>query len=283
MTAQGKRILLFCIAYHNYAEVQSFVRHVLDQKGSGALIDVIIVDNTWPSPADPEIWLSEFKHDVTSGRLQLISSNANLGYFGAFRAALAHAKRQNFDQYDWIIASNTDIVFETPGWAAVVSEFPTGVGVIAPKIISAISGKNQNPLYRARPRALKFALLSVLFRSYWLTLLYRCMAFGKGRCKALFARKEVAHSAIYAPHGSFLCFSRQYFDKGGELACKTFLFCEEIFLAEELTDIGLPALYRPDLVLRHVEHSTTAFVPSKPIRRYLAEAHWASYKLLQKK
>jgi GT2 family glycosyltransferase len=78
--------------------------------------------------------------------------------------------------------------------------------------------------------------------------------------------------AIYAPHGSFLIFNWSYFSTGGTLDHPTFLFGEEIFVAEAARRLKLRVVHDPRLVVFHEEHATTGIFPRAAMARYLRES-----------
>ncbi len=61
---------------------------------------------------------------------------------------------------------------------------------------------------------------------------------------------------IYAAHGSFIIFSRRFFEAGGKLDDRLFLFGEEIAVGETCRALGLPVIYDPRLSVLHNEHQS---------------------------
>jgi hypothetical protein len=84
------------------------------------------------------------------------------------------------------------------------------------------------------------------------------------------SRSRARLRRIYAPHGSFIVFSREYFDRGGTLAHVPFLYGEEIMVAETARRLNLAVVYDPGFQIKHVEHSTTGKNPL--VRQYQAES-----------
>jgi len=81
---------------------------------------------------------------------------------------------------------------------------------------------------------------------------------------------------IYAPHGSFIIFSREYFERGGSLKPGAFLYAEELFVAETCRRLGLKAVYWPVIQVAHDEHVSTAANPA--VRHFMATAADYCYK-----
>src|SRR5205823_4228222 len=74
---------------------------------------------------------------------------------------------------------------------------------------------------------------------------------------------DAKRECIYAAHGSFLIFSRRYFEAGGFLDGNLFLYGEEISVAEICRSLGLPVIYEPSLCVLHKEHQSTGRVLSR--------------------
>jgi GT2 family glycosyltransferase len=68
---------------------------------------------------------------------------------------------------------------------------------------------------------------------------------------------------IYAPHGSFVVLSREFFDRGGRIDYGAFLFGEEIHIAEQARSLALRVRYRPELRVFHEEHASVGHYQSR--------------------
>src|SRR5690606_22306175 len=77
---------------------------------------------------------------------------------------------------------------------------------------------------------------------------------------------------IYAPHGSFVLFSRGYFENGGILDYPLPLYGEEIFVAETCRAIGADVVYVPEIEVQHDEHVSTRLLNSKRVSRSMYAA-----------
>ncbi len=90
--------------------------------------------------------------------------------------------------------------------------------------------------------------------------------------------KLSSNEPIYAVHGSFIAIKKDYFEKGGSLRYGSFLYGEEIFLAEETRRIGLKTGVLSSICVMHNEHITTGKIKGKRHMHYLNE----SLRFLQK-
>ena len=61
---------------------------------------------------------------------------------------------------------------------------------------------------------------------------------------------------IYAPHGSFIIFSKYYFNNSGYLDQNLTMYGEEFTTAEIAKSLEMSIYYEPDLEVTHVEHSS---------------------------
>ena len=54
-----------------------------------------------------------------------------------------------------------------------------------------------------------------------------------------------------------MIFQRSFFEKGGTLQYPSFLYEEELYIAEQSRIMNLTAVFEPSLEIVHYEHSTT--------------------------
>jgi len=257
-------IVLICVNYHNDAQTVSFVRQVLGVAGS-AHLRVVIASNNGDQSAAPIA--DEFRD---AANVRVVDLGRNCGYFGAAELALQEQLRTG-PCPDWVIVSNTDLIVES---SSLFERFDlyrgkSGIGVIAPAIVSTVTGLDQNPFYERRPSALrmhaiKWAQQTAPTRSAVAAGFYLRQWLKRG-CRL--GKPEAGFSAdtgariIYAPHGSFIAFSKEYFARGGTLTHAPFLYGEEIMVAETARKLELAVVYDPGFRIRHAEHATTSRSP----------------------
>ena len=83
---------------------------------------------------------------------------------------------------------------------------------------------------------------------------------------------EKESKIIYAPHGSCIIFNENYFKMGGNLNHISFLFGEEIFVAESAKKSGLKVQYEPQLRVSDYEHASTGFFYSRKIAGFMKQS-----------
>jgi GT2 family glycosyltransferase len=201
-------------------------------------------------------------------RVATIAADGNLGYFGG--AMLGH---ETLDcRADWVIVTNTDIQLTSEVLQDLSAlSLPDDVGVIAPSILTP-SGRDQNPYMLSRPTESEMRRRRRMFAS---VIVARAVVFASSWRASRAAAEDgrgKKPSNIYAPHGSFIIFSREYFARGGNLRHPPFLFGEEVTVAEQCRAMGLSVRYAPELQVRHAEHQATGVWRSRQTLIWQREA-----------
>lgn len=266
----AQTVLLICVKYGSGAETTRYVESLRKLHGQQNL-NVLVVDNTVDaaSPAPP-----------AESNLTFVRSEKNLGYFGAARSGLSIYLREH-PLPDWVIVSNVDLVIADSQFLdklAALRARPR-LGMVAPSIRSALTGRDQNPFMRTRPSAARMQAYKWMYRN-WLVLnayelgsiLFHKVRSAIRRPRASTSLREDLGGPIYAPHGAFLIFSRKYFRAGGNLDFPCFLFGEEVYLAETVRKLGLDVVYEPSLAVIHQEHKSTRLVKSRQLARAVASS-----------
>jgi glycosyltransferase involved in cell wall biosynthesis len=255
------RVLILTVEHHS----GSLTARMVESLSKLKLFDktsIVIVKN---GPGAAVASSSKFPYE-SAKNVWIQESAANRGYFGGVRRGLEWFQLFRSDLPEWIIVCNNDIRIEQSDFFERLGHLdPGSIGVIAPKIISSRTGLNQNPFMVRRPGRWRVGELRFWLKSYYLAFIREKMSqwkkTGLGLKQKLLPRTSGGDgpqpTAIYAPHGSFLIFSKQFFTRGGFLDDATFLYHEEISVAEISKKLGLPVVYWPKLCVLHDEHSTT--------------------------
>ncbi|MGH9495048.1 MAG: glycosyltransferase family 2 protein [Candidatus Sulfotelmatobacter sp.] len=236
--------------------------------------DWIVVDN---GSQDGSI---ERIGEAVSGHtnIELLASPENLGYFGAATWALRHYRSLHLDDApNWVIVCNNDIVFEDAGFLRrLLDRDPDAVGMIAPSILSALTGHDANPSIAQRPSRFRMMRYRMWLSNYyamwfkqWLSPLVR-----KGLRKRSGTSVTPGGNAareIYAPHGAFMIFSRKFFEAGCYIDEGFFLYAEEFSVAEMCRKVGLPIVHDPELKVCHQEGQSSGRMLTRKIHRYQKE------------
>jgi GT2 family glycosyltransferase len=279
----------------NYGTDDMALRFVRDLSRISKTEDVVIVlvDNTERSDS------SELFSGVLSENpdAMCVKPPSNLGYFGGASFGLREYLRTGQD-FDWLIVSNVDIEFSDGDFFTHLRDVDDieNVGVVAPSIWSNISRRDLNPRMVVRPSKKRIKFYKLLYRNFLVTRLYvllskakyalnyvlryRLLAAVNVRLAPLHFRRKSTENAhtedslkrIYAPQGSCIIFSKLYFLRGGDLNYPSFLFGEEIYVAETVRSIGLRTVYAPQLKVHHDDHVSTNEYRSREMVSYLHEA-----------
>lgn len=267
-------IAFISITYNSPETALKFVKNIFEVS-TNYKVDVVIVDN---SDSDECVELQVL--DKENNNMHYIKSSDNLGYFGGAKIGYEWYKKHNVEP-DWVIVSNVDLTLPNSKLFEVLtnSNF-SSVGVLAPNIISSISGKRLNPFFREKPTSKRISFYANLSKSWFLFTGYLMMGlvikkilgfFEKLKINEYEVGENVRDEVIYAPHGSMIVFSRNYFEAGLDLEYEPFLFGEEIFVAESARRAQLPVLYIKDALVIHHEHVSTGLFKNKAMLKFYSE------------
>lgn len=239
---------------------------------------LVLVDNSEVSDLAPV--LSNL--DGQQADIAIHSPGDNLGYFGGAASALEEFLLTH-EWPEWVIVCNVDVFLDGERFFVRLMRYGESHAhaVIAPAIISGVSGRDQNPFMTARPTSLRMNCYKAIFQWYPMLWLYSAMHVMKERLRRL--RKPLGTETmepssyveplpIYAGHGAFLAFRKSYFESGGSLHHGAFLFGEEVFVAETARRIGSSVAYDPRLRVHHEEHKTIGVWPTKLMATRMKEA-----------
>ena len=248
--------------------------------------NVLIVDNNSEDGS-----ISRIRQTIPEFRnVELLPSSQNRGYFGAARWALdQYLERHSLP--GWVAVCNNDIEFDDPLFLVNLFEKdPASTGVIAPSIISGLTEHDANPSLRKRPSAFRMLRYRLWLANYyamwfkqWLSPTVRKIRHTKTRHPTSrgTAAGQAGNQQIYAPHGSFVIFSRKFFETGGFIDDGFFLYAEEFSIAEMSIRLRLPVIHEPTLRVRHKEGQSTGRMLSR--ESYLHQLNGFRYALARYK
>lgn len=279
------KIVWICVNYRSYPSVEHFLRSMDRVFPGGAELQVILVDNS-------------LKEDEPSGFAEFLAglglnvfwvrTYENLGYFGAVNRAMLVAA-DAIAEANWTIVSNVDMELRDSGFFLyLIQKNADSInGIIAPAIRSLSSGRNLNPQMKYRPSAIRMLFYAIVFSNYWTQNAYNCLSWVKHKVKSAIRLGlrgvEAEETEIYAGHGSCLVFSRYFFERGGNFLYPSFLFNEEIFLAEMAIQNGFSVLYAPRLEIYDFEHVGTGHWHNRRIAKWVGDSSRYVYRRYWKK
>ncbi|MFQ5452999.1 MAG: glycosyltransferase family 2 protein [Candidatus Zixiibacteriota bacterium] len=273
-----RKVLVITINYKNSQVTRALIQSLETCENSDGL-HLIVVNNESNTNGRRE--LNSLKNS-SSLSIQLLHLEKNLYYWGGAAFALESLKLDFTVSPDWIIICNNDILIEQKDFftrllAMDIEQYP----IIAPGIISSKTQKNLNP-FLINPISKMQDLYYRLY--YWNKYTAKTVHFMGRRIKKLrqwlsTGIKPEDELKIYAPHGSFIIFSRHYFLQGGFLDTGFTFFGEEISVAEIARRLDLPVYYVPGLKIIHNEHMSL----SKPAWEVVFNHSKKSYEYLKQK
>ena len=254
------KILVCCTNYNTYQELDSFLNSIekagLETKEVTS-ISVIVCDN------------SEKKREYDyNGNIsvQIIKANRNFGYLGGIIEGIRHSTK-SLSNYDYIILSNVDLTIDEKLFSELEEIQDNGnVGCYAPSIFSQTEGINRNPKVLKRYSRNQLETLRLLFKFPILWYLYNSILHKKRRKRI--GEKNNTEKTIYAPHGSFMIFTNSFASFLQDMSFHSFLFCEELFFAENLRKRGLEVVFKPNLVVYDIDHVSTSRIKKRDYFKY---------------
>ena len=170
---------------------------------------IIIVDND--STSESKNALEEIRKRSYID-INIIISTTNLYYWGAANYALNELDFNINNYPEWIIVCNNDILFNKGDLLSKILNFNTkDFPILAPAVLSSKTNKSLNPFMHKPINSLAKVYYSIFFMNSILGyIIYKTRQlikiiltiFNKGIDKGEF---------IYAPHGSFIIFSKYFF------------------------------------------------------------------------
>jgi GT2 family glycosyltransferase len=255
----NKRMLIILVNYFNEIEVYNFIVNQL-QKQINSRFDVLVVNNG----ANDLKLLKKCK--LVQGDILIVDDGKNSGYLNGANLGLEYYRMTKKINPDFVILCNSDIEIEDKDFFNLLSqnEAFSFSGIIGPSIYSTLTKHFQNPMYITRPKKIKMYLLLWVYRFYPIYFCYQLSAY----LKRLIKRNNTTASTkntfpVYAVHGSFLIFTALFFEKGGSLKYDSFLYGEEMYLAEQCLKMKLEIVYTSKLKIKHEEHATSGIIKNR--------------------
>jgi len=197
--------------------------------------------------------LKDFIELLSQSNIHYSKTDRNLGYFGAAKWQLS---KLDYADKDYVIISNNDIYILNDDFFHILSQNLKIYDVIGPSIKTS-EGIEQNP-HRKTPYSLKRKILyNLYFSNYLIANLISNIITLK---KRIFLKTNSAvqmEQEIFAPHGAFVIFTKNYFKNDGYIDDGYFLYGEENSIAAIVQQNNLKIGFIPKLKVLHFESVTT--------------------------
>ena len=234
----------------------------------------------------PEAWRAEVRVADNSGDAasdlgaEIVSVGSNRGYLGGAALILERWREAHGRPPDWFVIINPDLTLRPDALLALGNApIANDVGIVAPSILLA-GTTPQNPFLEKRPSRARMRFYTIAFRSAVLTRALDALLESKRRAARRATTAGRGPRPVYAPHGSLVFISARFFDRGGTLAYRAFMYGEEIHLAEQARSQALRVLFVPSVEAVHHGGSTTGRIDAHRRRewhRASADVLWEDY------
>lgn len=232
------KYLLICVTYHSDKELQVFlesVRCAAKRVTGQMVVDIQVADN----------------------------GKENLGYLGgALPIFNKYAK-----EYDYVSISNVDLELMPDFFEQLLNIDSKGLGWIAPDIYTEKINRHENPYILSRPTKCKFLIWNIIYSRTWIYRMYHRLYIIKGH-----KTKTYPTCDIYAGHGSFMLFTKYFVSKYPELHFPSFMYGEELFIAELVRSAKLKVRYLPYLRIANTGNISTGLVKQSQKSRWSKES-----------
>lgn len=247
--------ILNCIVYYdNPMELEKYLHEVGTMDSLEMDISITINKNN----RDSVYQLRNAWHG--RGELIFLNYDKNVGYLNAM---LYPIQVLDLNKYKYVILSNTDIHYCDPDFFNKLKKktYDQDIGCIAPNIYEPYNDIYCNPHYKERIEKSKYIRLSKIFSCFPLAKLYLWMAGFKSSHKRRVA--DIKPSHVYAPHGSYMIFTRKFVKKFSGFIYPVILYSEEACIGEMLRRYKMNCYYDPDLKVEHMESTVTGVINQK--------------------
>lgn len=256
-----EKCLNILVLYDNGDEVCQYIENVL--RNGKKNVDFLLVVNK-----DKQHARHLIENRYRKNIIKIIDYGENVGYLNSLLLTLPNI---DIDSYKYIILSNTDIAYKTEDFfGKLLSKiYDVNIGCIVPDVFSPLTKCHSNPHYKYRltPQKIRRNIFifshPILARCYFKLSEYRSIRIKK---------KKENSSVVYAPHGCYMIFTKQFakFLKGKKYSgC---LYTEEGCIAEYLLQDKKVCFYDSSLEVVHYEHGTTGKLKKEQQAKLLAES-----------
>ncbi len=263
------KIAIVCVCYNSYNHLFEYSRSLSISMKCTKDIEVkfIVVDN---STIETDLNIIDSIGKMLPSWSYLKSDN--VGYFPAIEKGMCGI--ENCEEYDYWVVSNVDLRVDPAFFQQIKNlHISSDVGVVAPAIISFSRKVDLNPKIIFRPTRYSLIKNVFLFKYPFIFKLFSLLS----NFRSKYIRKPFLEGcSIYAPHGSFIIFTRKYFEYGGIFSYPRFLFGEEVYIGEECLRIGCEVRYDPSIIVYDIEHGSTSLEKTS----FIACEHVKSLKYL---
>jgi GT2 family glycosyltransferase len=261
MSNEGQ-ILYILVNFFNEREIVDFIDTELAAQ-SVPNLQVVVIDNGSSG---------KLLEDIQRRGVKLLRPGANLGYLGAANFAIKQYTTSGTYPKS-IILSNADMRFATSSSLNdLLTLSPVEADVLGPAILSSSYGENLNPFYEKRISRSKLRFLITVFSVYPAYLAYQFLGLLSKKIKKNTNANGNDSRYVYALHGSIMVFRDTFFQKAGNLDYGSFLFAEELYIAEIAVKNSIRLYMNSSVKVFHEEHTTTGTFKKPKYVKWMKES-----------
>jgi len=219
---------------------------------------VYVVDNN-----SNKSMLENLKQELLAKNLNFnimyLKSDENIGFARGMNLGIKKALN---DGCNYVICSNNDIFYKKKIYfnhIIDVHQKDKSIAVIGPKILDP-DNINQNPYMtqnRSKNNFFKKIRQKLVFTNFIGKLIFFLIGYKDYFFKYEKNHKNINSQTVYCLHGSFFILTPAYFKYYSDLDPNTFLYNEELILAERVKQKNLLMYYTTDLEVFHKDDSST--------------------------
>lgn len=197
----------------------------------------------------------------------IFNPGKNLGYLNGCLYGL----KEYGENYTWAVISNTDIEFMSNQFFKnfVGEKYGTEIGCVGPDVCLQDAITHQNPFFLKRPGRRAMRLRRFIYSSYPLYSFYCLLSSMKTKLK----KKVVERSGqVYSVHGSIVMLRKKVVDVLLEGDIQTFMYGEELCIAEIVRKNNLITYYDKELKIMHKENQVTGKIPNRRKQEWISQS-----------
>jgi GT2 family glycosyltransferase len=260
-----KKIAFTVINYHGEKDVKAFFTNELLKQKDVILIPILVNNGSNEVEA--------IKDFCEKNSIHFLNPESNLGYLNGAAWAYEYCKKNNI-AFDYFILSNYDIQFRNNNDLKKLVDIAQqqNFDLIGPQILNMPSESAANPMFLERISQNHINRLAFVNSIYLFSVIYQYLHILKKFFRKNKTNSQNLTSSCYAIHGSFMCFSKSFFEKKGIIHYPSFLYGEELYIGEQCELIGASCGWTDEVVIEHHEHITTGKIKSRKHVRFLYDS-----------
>ena len=267
------KVAFVCVNYSGGSITKSYIESLVIARNDREFdMNIFVVDN---SPL-PDLDLMEYCNSIDT--CHYIRSNLNEGYFAGLNLGLKNLAQQ----YDYVIVSNNDLVFDVNFCIRLKDiNLHNDVQVLCPNIIN-LDNFHQNPHHLKPISKFKIFTFDLYFTGFYISKFVAALS---QFYKVVSKRNDCTlnQKPTYVTQGVGACYilTKRFFNKHTELYFPSFLYCEEAALSWQVHSSGGKIFYDPSLLVIHHESSSLSKNSSFKNYSYAKASYWKIRHLLK--